>query len=187
MSGSGSVALASMASAVGLVAAAGPGLEATDVVVEVALDDGSSRGGISVTSFLRVQISAPDEEAARDLADVLQLEPADEGHGWSGTYPLTEVADRPLCVDVALTAAACPRITLWEAFGFLDLLGGVLQTAVQVVRVHLHAHGSAEIHTADPRGAQTLRLELAGIQFPLQPAVIAPPTDPHPAVDKDSP
>jgi len=187
----GHVPLSVMADAVGLVAAVADELAASEVLVEVVPDEvprPDDRGATAVWCT-RLRISAPDEEAARDLARVLRLplRPADGGGpvpypAWSGIYPLSEVARRPLRVDLALTdQAPGPAITLREALAFVDLLAGVVLTNIPVVLIRLRARdtadgagGEAEIHTADPHGAQTLRLELAGVQLPLRPVVHAP-------------
>jgi hypothetical protein len=173
------ISLSGMADAVGLVAAAAPDLTAADILAEVAPDTSSrpDAQGPTTRSCILIRIDTPDEISARDLASRLRLSPrpAGDGPGWTGIYPLSESAKRPLCLDVVLSdETPTPLITMGEAFGFLDRLDFALQTDVDVVRIHLSARGVATIYTAGSRGAQTLRLELAGVQLPLQPAVVAP-------------
>jgi hypothetical protein len=175
-----SVALTSLADAVGLVATVGPGLAATDVLVEVALDESAG---------LRIHISTPDP-AVHDLADVLQLRPV-PGRGWAGTYPLTAAARRPLHIELELVdPAPWVLITMREALDVLDVLahGSAVEISASRVRVQvLEAGGSqVEIHTTDPRDAESLQHDLVGIVLPA--VVLAPDrTLPQPSPQGSAP
>ena len=170
MTAAGSATLTELSLALSLVTALTK-LEATEVLVDVVpntADTGCSTG-TEPAWCTRTFISTPHETAAYDLANVLKLVPrpnlADVA-GWEGIYPLSQSAQRPLCVQLALTEEIGPVIALGEIVGFLEVVTAVVPDSIPVTRVLVRADGGeVEIHTPDPDAAQPLLDELAALNL----------------------
>jgi hypothetical protein len=175
----GHILLSDMANAVGQVAVLQRHLPATQVRIAAGL------GRLSLTSL---RVTTPDEAGARWLAGALRLDDDRESHHdapvWSGrpVFPRGSEPSLPvLRVDLAVTSEPSePTSTLHEIYDSLSFLHRVVVMEIPVVLVHLRVRdgepAEVEIHTVDRRGAEALRLELAGLELPVQAVVLATTT-----------
>lgn len=170
----GNATLTGLIDALSLIAALTK-LEVSEVLLDVVPDATALRGlDEPEATCTRVRLSTSQEWPAYDLASLLRLVPRPNPFdvaGWEGIYPMSEIARRPLRIELALIEAAGPRIALSEVLGLLDVVTDGVPSPILVTRVHvraLEAGGEAEIHTTDPGAAPALLAGLADLDLPVR-------------------